>query len=61
MAVHIFIADALTNGINIDENNPVGKLYEVDTSGNVLQIKAGCAGRNSVKAKEVLENEIMAQ
>ena len=58
MAVHIFIADALTNGINIDEDNPVGKLYEVDTSGNVLQIKAGCAGRNSVKAKEILENEI---
>ena len=58
MAVHVFIADALANGINIDERHPIGKLYEVDTSGNVIQIKAGCAGRNSAKVKEILENEI---
>ena len=59
MAVHIFIADSIVNGINIDDNNQIGKLYEIDPTGNVMQIKAGCAGINSIKGKEILENEII--
>lgn len=58
MAVHIFIADSIVNGINIDDNNQIGKLYEIDPTGNVMQIKAGCSGINSMKGKEFLENEI---